>query len=39
MVREEMGKGLTQESELELKNLPLFTASKIGDANLTPGGH
>lgn len=28
IIREEMSKGLTQEIELELKNLPLFTASK-----------
>lgn len=27
-IREEMSKGLTQEIELELKNLSLFTASK-----------
>lgn len=39
IIREEMRKGLTQETELKLKNLPLFSASKFGNASLTFRGH
>lgn len=39
IIREEMRKGLTQETELKLKNLPLFSVSKFGDASLTLRGH